>query len=70
MSEQDKIQNIIDYMVLKDINFKDLSGNGVVLLQGEYDLSDRDLRGLINTCFINKYALEFNKNKFYIHKGL
>lgn len=64
------IHNIIAHMVDKEIDYKDLSGNGVVLLIGDFNLTDKQLRGLITTCMKNGHAVQFDKNKFLITKEI
>lgn len=64
------IENIKAYMIARNLEFQDLSGNGVILLHAEFNFTDKQLRGIIIECYKNDYAAEFNNNKLYIHKGL
>lgn len=64
------IHNIIAYMVDKDIECIDLSGNDIIMLKGEFNLNDKQLRGIIIQCYKNDYSISFEKKKFYITKSI
>jgi len=62
------IHNIIAHMVANDIEYKDLSGNGVLLLQGDFNLTDKQMRSLIVQAYKNDFAVCFENKKFYVQK--
>lgn len=68
MNTEKSIHNIIAYMVDKDIKFKYLAANEIPLLQGEFNLTDKQLRGLIIQAYKNDFVVSFERNKFYIQK--
>ncbi len=68
--ESKSIQNVMAYMEDEDIKYENLTNNGVTLLAGDFNLNDKQLRGLIGKCFKNGFKSEFENNKFYISKGL
>ncbi len=60
------IHNIVAYMIAKDIVYKDLSGFDIILMEGEFNLTDKQLRGLIIECYKNGFGVNFENNKFYV----
>lgn len=65
---ENSIHNIIAYLIDNEIEYKDLSGSDVILLTGAFNLTDKQLRGMIKSVYSNKFAIEFSDNKFFIHE--
>lgn len=60
------IDKIKAYLLDNELNFKDMSGKDFILLRVEYNLTDKQLRGLINVIMKNKFRIEFENNAGYI----
>lgn len=63
------IHNILAYMVANDIEFENLSQSNIVLLEVEFNLTDKQLRGLILYVMKNGYEVNFSINKCFIQES-
>lgn len=64
------IHNILAYMVSNDIEFENLSQSDVVLLEVTFNLTDKQLRGLILYVMKNGYEVNFSINKCFIQDSM
>lgn len=60
-------ERIVDFFILNDIEYTDLTTDEMILFIGDFNLTDKALRGLIVLCMKNKFAIRFENNEFFIH---